>query len=101
MIDLDDLEAKARAATPGPWKAERCNDDQLILEEGDSTGWRKKHPFAYIASIGGWGYVDHKNGEFIAAANPQTILELIGEMRELREMLKDIMPGYRLPWLCR
>ena len=53
--------------TPGPWEATRCNDDCLIMEVTDTTGWREKYPFAYIAKLGGWGYCE-KNAQLIAAA---------------------------------
>lgn len=54
--------------TPGPWTTHRWNDDQYIVEIGDSTGWKKDHPEAYIAKIGGWGYAGNGNAALIAAA---------------------------------
>ncbi len=64
---LESVRARLDAATPAPWQQTRCNDDGLIQETGDSTGWKKEYPFAYIAKLGGWGYAG-RNGALIASA---------------------------------
>ena len=66
MLDLDELEAKAKAATPGPW--ERISS-AVFLEDSP-------HDIAHVKWI--------EDGEFIAAANPKAILALIRELREAR-----------------
>lgn len=68
MLDLDDLEAKAKAATPGPWEY------SLAFEE--VTPSTSGAPVAYTTA--------DENGEFIAATNPATVLWLIRELREAR-----------------
>ena len=66
MIDLDDLEAKAKAATPA----------------------RHKHGLTHIYSeaAGGViaGFLAVSDAEFSSAANPATVPELIRELREAR-----------------
>jgi hypothetical protein len=87
MIDIDALEALAKAATPGPWTVdEECLTDRGCLyvakgKPGDLRG-RVLEVFknclvrdAQRAS----------NADFIAAANPDAILVLIAEVRALRE----------------
>lgn len=86
MIDLDALEAKAKGATPGLWE----------------TDYRQRYVFAAtgvnVCEIRGYGELVHmvpeceaveqmrSNGIYIAAANPATILELIAELRQTREL---------------
>jgi hypothetical protein len=75
MIDIDALEALAKAATPGPW-------------EGSAYGG--VHPTGRGGSIvtaltksgmyDGWA----GNAPYIAAANPTAILALVAEVRALR-----------------
>ncbi|MBE6442007.1 MAG: hypothetical protein E7022_06700 [Desulfovibrio desulfuricans] len=82
---LDDLEAKAKGATPGPWE----------------TDYRQRYVFAEngvnVCEIRGYGDLIHmvpecevieqmrSNGTYIAAANPAAILELIAELRQAKE----------------
>ena len=57
MIDLNELERKANAAEPGPYR---------IDENGD-----------IISS----GYIDLSTAKYFIAANPKTMLELIERVR--------------------
>ena len=69
-----DLEALAKAATPGPWEA---------VEGATSDGWWVERP--HISTI-----VSDPTGpdaQFIAAANPQTILDLIAAARTAENRL--------------
>jgi len=77
-----------KAYTPGPWEHKRCNDDEIIIEVGDSTGWRKHHPGAYIARIGGWGYAGNGNAALIAAAP-----DLLDALKELRDLMEEVRTG--------
>ncbi len=71
-LDLDALEALAKAATPGPW-----------------TPYETVHADNYVTAGGGvlTGTVvcgptyERENTAFIAAANPQTVLALIAAQR--------------------
>lgn len=68
-IDLDTLEAFAKAATPGPWDTKEGPDFSEILANSKN-----------IALVGS----QHKDAAFIAAANPAVVLELIAELRKGR-----------------
>lgn len=68
-INLDELEAKCRAATPGPWEV-RAGVLRKIGEQPQ------------IATI----YRPY-NSQFIAATNPAVTLELIAQLRAAREIL--------------
>jgi hypothetical protein len=75
MIDIDEIEALAKAATPGPWQSSQYDD----LE--DSNG----HDL--LTSSGGVSCFNRAgDADFVAAANPATILALIAEVRALRNL---------------
>ena len=78
MIDLDKLEALAKAATPGPWSAD--GRDDLIGPIGSSL-IRGEH------GCEGYFAMD-EDAEYCAAANPATILALIAEVRASRDRNK-------------
>ncbi len=69
MIDLDELERLARAATPGPWTYEEFRND-------------KKEVLGAVIKELGWS-VDRENGSYVAAANPAVVLELIAERKSV------------------
>jgi len=82
--ELSALEAAAKAATPGPWE----------------TDYRQRYVFAEngvnVCEIRGYGELIHmvpesdvieqmrNNANFIAAANPAAVLDLIAELRQAR-----------------
>lgn len=66
--ELSELEAKAKAATPGPWKYE----DPIIVRELSEISWQ------------GVDIDKRQNMAFIATANPAAILELIAELRQTK-----------------
>jgi hypothetical protein len=75
MTDLDDLEAKARAATPGPWDNHSINGEPIEsvwLADGSVVAtWAIKEPrFEFHAPQA------RADAAFIAAANPAAVLEL-------------------------
>lgn len=76
-IDLDELERLAKAATPGPWYAGEKNrwqlhDGRFIRTSHDHSGT------AMVVSGGG-------DADFIAAANPETVLALVERVRALEK----------------
>ena len=73
MLDLESLEAKAKAATPGPWRYgyEPGFCGELIDPIGEMIASFADEPAA-------------RDANFIAAANPKAILALIRELREAR-----------------
>lgn len=75
---LADLEAKAKAATPGPWKMKKDCDESDHMQVWDSTGVVCETP------LYGFEYPEQwKNGRFIAAADPAAVLRLVGMVRHL------------------
>ena len=84
-IDLEALEAKAKAATAGPWMLDGMGED-----EPEINYWA--HLFIGTAEPNESG--SHEviatsedkhgpNAEYIAAAHPGVVLALIAELREL------------------
>ena len=68
-IDLDQLEVTAKAATPGPW----THGEKAYLWLGDE-----------------------RNQLYIAAANPDVVLELIAELQQTRRE-RDWLASQRYP----
>lgn len=93
MIDLDELEAKAKAATPGPWYADEHLDTELLCNEVGETipGWQfynaDNWPLGAIWSDMGPEITAAPNVAFIAAANPTAVLALIVRIRDLEDRL--------------
>ncbi|MBN7792416.1 ead/Ea22-like family protein [Microbacterium esteraromaticum] len=92
-LDLDALEAVARAATPGPWEWEPPSDEQwpsgdepLVTSNPGEDGYPD-------VVLSGWGYdasgteaSDEDRGH-IATFDPPTVLALIARVKEAeREM---------------
>lgn len=67
-VDLDKLEQLARAATPGPWEA-RGGTHQVVAGQGEGRD-------GVVATAREYSDVD-----FIAAANPAAVLELVQRLR--------------------
>lgn len=72
--ELDELERKAKAATPGPWE---------FVTEGQSTVWAGNGDIP-VADIPNKHILNYgaENGPHIAKCDPQTILRLIAAARE-------------------
>lgn len=64
-LDIDQLERLAKAATPGPWTVRRSDGDSEILAAD-----------GYPALLG------ENDRDFVAAANPATVIELVERLRE-------------------
>lgn len=83
--DLDGLEALAKAATPGPW---RFDGWQMVSDaEGLNYGTRivldveEGHVYSEYSSDSASLDVTPEDADFIAAANPATVLQLIALAR--------------------
>ena len=102
-IDLDELEAKAKAATPGPWRTGYLSKRCLMDHKHEGKATCKYEPWQWIdddgferevSTIHGQPVVswdaDHSSlpetadAAFIAAANPAIVLSLIALVRELQ-----------------
>jgi hypothetical protein len=80
-FNLDDLEAKAKAATPGPWKSAYVKGhafDQVFAEVNGGD---------FLCDVYGKTSVD---AAYIASANPATMLALTARIRELEELIDEI-----------
>ena len=78
--DLTALRSLAEAATPGPWHFHQ--DDGTALDISEVCIPRPEEDVDLsIASL-----LDDRDGAFIAAANPQVILELIERLRETERL---------------
>ncbi|MFV3284380.1 hypothetical protein ACNFCI_10035 [Pseudomonas sp. NY15356] len=84
-IDLESLEQKARAASPGPWvvhadgmefgSSDRSTNPGVDTADGQVVCWW---------GTGLCGIPQNPDADFIASANPETVLALITEIRALR-----------------
>lgn len=115
MIDLDNLEELAKAATPGEWTV--CQHLKSIeADQACTCGYRgvvfgpdeRGIPMAVCQpghdpepvgeeGLGPQNYprpAQIANGQYIAAANPTAILKLIAEVQKLRAELNDFTTGY-------
>lgn len=118
MIDLDQLEQSARAATPGKWKVshgkrgslfgdrQKMTPFTMVTTDFHATGKITNGPEADICElrVGGYatecgpGHFDHQidavemeaNALLIAMASPATILELIERLRAAEERLQSL-----------
>jgi hypothetical protein len=77
MIDLDELRKLAKVATPGPWHFHQDDGTALDISEVCIPRPEEEDVDLSIASL-----LEDRDGAFIAAANPQVILELIERVRE-------------------
>lgn len=74
---LDDLQRKAKAATPGPWEHIRHRELSMVAsDEWELLDIRCDQPN------------DNADGEFIAAANPAVVDALVEHIRSLTERLE-------------
>lgn len=92
MIDIDKIEEAARVA---PYEAE------WRYEPTGQTVWAGNTYM--VADIRGWGHLQHlPNGEalqdatgvHIATANPSTVLEMVGMIRERDAVLKQALEAF-------
>lgn len=89
-MNLDELEAAARAATPGPWILATSNSWRRFVTKFDTRNVcepvtysdRDRHPDLHFPN----GGADGPDAAWIALANPATILSLIARMRKLEEV---------------
>lgn len=90
MVDIEELERLAKAATPGPWAVdEECLErhERLYVAKG-SEGNLLGRILEVFENCLVRGKQRVANAEYIAAANPAAILELVAEVRQLREDLQ-------------
>lgn len=103
---LADMEAKAKAATPGAWHIIEADDERFMsavyvatTPEDATPGETPENVIAVtllqsprVACI-----ADEKwdeNATFIAAANPATVLRLVAMVRWLAAQRQELLSGY-------
>lgn len=82
-LDLSDLRAKAEAATPGPW--EFSPDDGSALDADAVVVLDEAGDEALIVTT----WIEAKDAEFIAAANPAVVLELLDRLERAERAIEE------------
>lgn len=90
MTDLTQLEALARAATPGEWHVWGDTDITAVHVESTVAG-----DTYTIAVAEGWNGNGKANAAYIAAANPAAILALIERVRVAEADATDANTAFR------
>jgi hypothetical protein len=90
-VNLNELEALTDAATPGPWTATNWGgydpqDDQWYVDFPDNNAAIYVEYENGICVPNTWS-MQEQNMKFIAAANPQTVKQLIGLVRQCKDAL--------------
>lgn len=90
---IDQLEAAAKAATPGPWKRDNYDrpNMQIIANGNEVIVFHHSHERQEAARV-------VPNHQYIALANPDTILKLIAVVRAAEE-LSDLLDSFDIPEL--
>ncbi len=95
MTDLAEMKRLAEAATPGPWQAFRPElENKFFAEVADSTG---NMTICHLLA----GDIDDRNVQFIAAANPAAVLELIERVKKAEEVVEAARHHITHEWDCR
>ncbi len=81
-VDLAQLEQMALAASPGPWFSWIEGRDHVGGDAFIGTGAEDLYP-RVVVDAQEWNHNWQADQDFIAAANPATILELIRRLREV------------------
>jgi len=84
MIDLNKIEAAAKAATPGPWEVKPSNNEIVNMDHG-LLPFAIAQGFTLIGAL----YEDGTDAAHIAAANPATVLEMVSMIRERDVVLRQ------------
>ena len=85
-ISLDELEALAKAATPGPWHVEEDIDPPTYWVIGANREERKDGAIA----LGYNSNNDANDVPFIAACDPGTVLKLIAVAKAAKAMVARV-----------
>lgn len=81
MTNLDELARLAREATPGPWYSHEPSEQAVWMDIKD----RRYLIAATCHDLAGDG-----NAAYIAAANPETMLDLVGQCQAMKFTLTQI-----------
>jgi hypothetical protein len=86
-VDIQKLKALAEAATPGPWTVSEEHESASFqgYVAGDADGW---------IAIFGTANQDADNADYVAAANPAAVLELIADVEANRHEREVVCANY-------
>ena len=96
MINLEYLEAVAKAATPGPWQVTGSEDEVETAWTPQERGAKKRpgvcidEPLCVVCAGDYTGGCRPADASYIAAVNPAAVLELIEELQEKNALLEEI-----------
>lgn len=74
----------AEEALPGPWRYENNSRGQFIMAKNVRHPNARVEVFADLAYLAGTNGIDEREGKFIEAFNPKTVLALLTELESLR-----------------
>lgn len=87
-INLDTLRKTAEAATPGPWTHEPYEAQN---QNGDYFGgWLLDADGEYVVAD-----VSDRDGAFMAAANPETVLALLSRVEKAEQAVQRVREALR------
>lgn len=84
--ELAELRARAEAATPGEWERPSFPQDHRIVARQGSA----EQTIAEVRWVPPTWATRGANADFIALANPATVLRLLDELQRLRDALDSI-----------
>ena len=91
-MNLDEIEARANAATPGPWDVER---ETGLISTDDGCAVASIHPHGNVRTVIHTGErYSHSDAAFIAAARSD-VPALIARVRELEAELDELWTRYK------
>jgi hypothetical protein len=84
MINLEELRKLAEAATPGKWIRIQVTSGAAVASLSDTIARIESDETNYLA-----------NSDFIAAANPSTIIALLDRLKSAEDVLREVMEAVK------
>ena len=91
MIDTTKLRELAQNSTPGPWYTSAPSEHAVWYDIKDGR---------YLIADTSCSFTDDGNAEYIAAANPATVLALLDELDRLRKVESATLQGEKIGCRC-
>lgn len=89
--ELNAIEARAAAATPGPWWVYDDGRSAGVVN-GDGSTYHRPYRAMICGGDAHEGYFDGPDADFIAHARTD-VPALVAEVRRLTQLLADVFPG--------
>ena len=87
----DALRKLCKSATPGPW---------YVSAPAEHAVWKDIGDRRYLIADTSDGFTDDNNSEYIAAANPATVLALLDELDRLSKVESATLQGEKIGCRC-